>query len=120
MKQIFAKISRCAWPARGMVSDTGMHLLGWSEEDALKFNSQSGQFIGQQGLDMIDRMASIPAQLTSYDSGALEIFALRQEAKDALEERFDIKKFHSIILKNGTVPLWLLREQVEQWLVDQS
>jgi uncharacterized protein (DUF885 family) len=115
----FAKISRRAWPARGMVSDTGMHLLGWSEEDALKFNSESGQFIGPQGLDMIDRMASIPAQLTSYDSGALEIFALRQEAEDALGEKFDIKKFHTIILKNGIVPLWLLREQVEEWIADQ-
>lgn len=117
---IFAKISRRAWPARGMVTDTGMHVLGWSAEKTHEFLAASGRMQGQQGIDMMDRMAAIPAQLTSYDSGALEIFALRQQARDALGEKFDLKKFHTIVLKNGVVPLWLLREQVEEWIAAEQ
>lgn len=116
----FAKITRRAWPARGMVVDTGLHVLGWSEEQALAFLAESGRMMGASGVRMIDRIASIPAQLTSYDSGAIEIFALRQQAKDALGEKFDLKKFHTIILKNGVVPLWVLREQVENWIMEEQ
>lgn len=116
----FAKITRRAWPARGMVVDTGLHVLGWTEEQALGFLAESGRMIGASGVRMVDRIASIPAQLTSYDSGALEIFSLRQQAKDALAEKFDLKKFHTIILKNGVVPLWVLREQVESWIMEEQ
>ncbi|WP_262693375.1 DUF885 domain-containing protein [Kordiimonas aquimaris] len=112
----FAKITRRAWPARGMVVDSGIHVLGWSEEQALAFLRESGRFEGEGGIRMIDRVAAIPAQLTSYDSGAIEIFALRSEAQRALGAKFDLKAFHTIILKNGVVPMWLLREQVEDWI----
>jgi len=54
---------------------------------------------------MMGRMAAILAQLASYDSGALEIFALRNEAKNALGNKFNLKIFHHIILKSGEVPL---------------
>jgi uncharacterized protein (DUF885 family) len=116
----FAKITRRAWPARGMVVDTGLHVLGWTNEQALTFLAESGRMQGADGVRMIDRVASIPAQLTSYDSGAIEIFALRQQAKDALGEKFDLKMFHTIMLKNGVVPLWLLRQQIEAWIADEQ
>lgn len=116
----FAKIKRRAWPARGMVSDTGLHAFSWSSDKARKFNADSGKYQGDDGIAMLDRMAAIPAQLTSYDSGAIEIFSLRRLAEDELKDKFDLKKFHTIILKNGFVPLWLLREQVEKWILDEK
>ena len=64
--------------------DAGLHALGMSEEQVLAFARESGRFEGARGVSMIDRIAAIPAQLTSYDSGAIEIFALRQQAMDAL------------------------------------
>lgn len=115
----FAKITRRAWPARGMIVDAGIHGLGYSEEEALAVLRESGRFEGEGGIRMLDRVAAIPAQLTSYDSGAIEIFALRQQAKAALGDKFDLKTFHTIILKNGVVPMWLLREQVEDWVAKE-
>lgn len=114
----FAKITRRAWPARGMVVDAAVHALGWSEEEALAFLRESGRFEGASGIRMLDRVAAIPAQLTSYDSGAIEIFALREKARAELGDAFDLKAFHTIILKNGVVPMWLLREQVEDWITE--
>jgi uncharacterized protein (DUF885 family) len=112
-----ARILRRAWPARGMVVDTGLHLLGWSNEQAAAYLVESGSpNIALDPDALLDRMAVIPAQLTSYDSGALEIFALRRMMEEARAEQFDIREFHQLILENGMVPLSLLRQQVEDAL----
>lgn len=111
-----AKILRRAWPARGMVADTAMHLLGWSNQKVADFLVESGASFAEDPSVVMDRMAAIPAQLTSYDSGALEIFALRALMEKEQGKRFDIKEFHQLILMNGNVPMAVLREQVESVL----
>ena len=65
---------------------------------------------------MLDRIAVIPGQLTAYDTGGLEIFALREEAEARLGDRFDIRDFHDRVLENGAVPLAALRAHVEEWI----
>lgn len=109
-------ISRRAWPARGMVVDPGLHLMGWSREKARAFMAESGRFTPEQLDQMVDRIAILPGQLTSYDSGGLEIIALRRAAEAALGDDFDIREFHDRVLENGTVPLGLLRRHIETWL----
>ena len=109
-------ILRRAWPARGMVVDPGIHLLGWTREEAIEFMLESGRFPAMQGDAMVDRIAILPGQLTAYDSGGLEILALRREAEAALGDAFDIREFHDRILENGTIPLVNLRAHVESWI----
>jgi len=109
-------ISRLAWPARGMVVDPGIHLLGWTREQAAAFMNQSGRFTEADLDDMVDRIAVLPGQLTSYDSGALEIMALRQLASEKLADNFDIREFHDRVLENGSIPLSMLRAHIENWL----
>jgi uncharacterized protein (DUF885 family) len=110
-----ARILRRSWPARGMVVDPGMHLLGWSNEQVAEFLRESGvPHIAEDPDKLMDRMATIPAQLTAYDSGALEIFALRELLQQTRGDRFDPREFHQLILEQGSVPLSLLREQVER------
>lgn len=109
-------VSRLAWPARGMVVDPGIHLLGWTREQAIAFMNQSGRFTESELDDMVDRIAVLPGQLTSYDSGGLEILALRRLANDKLGDRFDIREFHDHVLKNGSIPLTMLRAHIENWL----
>jgi uncharacterized protein (DUF885 family) len=65
---------------------------------------------------MVDRIAVLPGQLTSYDSGGLEILALRSLAKDKMGDGFDIREFHDHVLENGTIPLTMLRTHIENWL----
>ncbi|HSG34430.1 MAG TPA: DUF885 family protein, partial [Sphingomonadaceae bacterium] len=109
-------IRRRAWPARGMVVDPGIHLFGWTREQAIEFMMESGRFPETMGDDLVDRIAILPGQLTAYDSGGLEIVALRRQAEEALGDDFDIREFHDRVLENGTIPLPALRAHVERWI----
>jgi uncharacterized protein (DUF885 family) len=113
-------ILRRAWPARGMVVDPGIHLFGWTREQAIDFMSESGRFPRSSGDSMVDRIAILPGQLTAYDSGGLEIIALRQQAEEALGGEFDIREFHDRVLENGTIPLGSLRAHIEAWLAEKT
>lgn len=114
------KILRRAWPARGMVADTAMHLLGWSNEEVADFLVESGASFTDDPSTLLDRMAALPAQLTAYDSGALEIFAMRKLMESELGQDFDIKDFHQIILSNGGVPMAVLNKQIRVYIVNKQ
>jgi uncharacterized protein (DUF885 family) len=109
-------ILRLAWPARGMVVDPGIHVMGWTREQAVDFMGRAGRMTEDELDEMVDRIAVLPGQLTSYDSGGLEILALRSLAEDRLGVRFDVREFHDRVLENGTVPLEMLRSHIEHWL----
>ena len=109
-------ILRRAWPARGMVVDPGIHLFGWTREEAIEFMMEAGRFPESMGDEMVDRIAILPGQLTAYDSGGLEILALRRQAEEALGDDFDIREFHDRVLENGTIPLGYLRQHIEEWI----
>jgi len=113
-------ILRRAWPARGMVVDPGIHLFGWTREQAKEFMLIAGRFPESEGDAMVDRIAILPGQLTAYDSGGLEILALRREAQAAMGDDFDLRAFHDRILENGTIPLGPLRTHVEAWLQEYA
>jgi uncharacterized protein (DUF885 family) len=107
---------RRAWPAHGMVVDPGIHLYGWTREQAVAFMLETGRFPPEQGDSMVDRIAILPGQLTAYDAGGLEILALRREAEFALGDKFDLRQFHDRVLEHGTSPLGALRRHLESWI----
>lgn len=85
---------------------------GWSDERVTKYLGESGSTYAADIESLLDRMAVIPAQLTAYDSGALKILELREEFKRSQGEEYSLKDFHYRVLKNGSVPMSLLRKQV--------
>ncbi|MDJ0763134.1 MAG: DUF885 domain-containing protein [Myxococcota bacterium] len=111
-----SKIVRRAWPARGMVVDPGVHLFGWTEAQAISYIMASGVMEQAEAQSLYDRIAMLPGQLTTYDVGASVFFELRDQAKKQLGERFDLREFHDQVLKNGALPLWMLRQHIQQWL----
>lgn len=113
---VYARMTRRLWPARGMVVDPGLHVMGWTREQVIAFIRASGRFSGPEADDLVDRIAILPGQLTAYDSGGLEIMALRREAEAALGDRFDLRQFHRRVLENGTVPLQTLRRHIRSWI----
>lgn len=116
----YAKIQRRAWPARGMVADAGLHVLGWSREKTVAYLKETGRFGPEETEALADRMAMLPGQLTAYDSGALEIVALRGQAETTLGERFDLRRFHDEVLRHGNVPMKVLRANVEAWIASEQ
>ena len=69
---------------------------------------------------MVDRVVVWPAQLTAYDTGALEILAFREQAKRELGDRFDIREFHDQVLANGAITLPMLRQVIEHWIASKK
>jgi len=113
-------ILRLAWPARGMVVDPGIHIYGWTREQAIEFMGEAARMTDEELDAMVDRIAILPGQLTAYDSGGLEIMALRANAEEALGENFDIRSFHDAVLENGTLPLAALNAHLDQWIQGES
>jgi uncharacterized protein (DUF885 family) len=114
-----AAILRRMWPARGMVVDPGLHVFRWSRQQAIDYMMESGRFTADEANDYVDRIAVMPGQLTAYDSGGLEIMALRAEAESKLGKRFDLKAFNQAVLEEGVVPLSELRAHIFDWIVAQ-
>lgn len=116
----FARINRRLWPAHGLVVDPGIHVLGWTRDKAVNYVMGTGHFTRHEAESLVDRIVAWPGQLTAYDTGAIEIFALREKAKITLGDRFDIRAFHDQILKYGSVTLPMLREIIDHWLADMQ
>lgn len=116
----YALVGRRAWPGRGMVLDPGLHVQGWSRERAVAYAVESGRFNREEAEALVDRSAAMPGQLAAYDTGALEIAALRGQAEKALGSRFSLPEFHARILESGAIPLGLLRRRIEAWIAKEK
>jgi len=110
------KILRRVWPARGMVVDPGLHAFHWTRQQAVDYLVATGRFDPKAADATVDRIAAMPGQLTAYDSGGLEIKALRAEAEQALGTLFDLREFNRVVLESGVVPLTELRFHVMAWI----
>jgi uncharacterized protein (DUF885 family) len=109
----FGQLASEKFRAVRLVVDTGMHALGWSRERAREYFAANAP---GQSLAEIDRYISWPGQALAYKMGELKIKALRQQAQQALGSRFDIRDFHDVVLRNGTLPLEMLESQVSAYI----
>jgi uncharacterized protein (DUF885 family) len=110
----FGQLTYEMWRACRLVVDTGMHAFGWPREKAIKFMLDNTAKTENDVTVEIDRYIAWPGQALAYKIGELKIRELRQKAEDALGEQFNIRDFHDIVLGNGSIPLDLLEENVNQ------
>ena len=113
-------LSYDAWRASRLVVDTGLHSMGWSRQQAIDYMVQNTVLAENNIENEVDRYLGDPGQALAYKCGQLEIFALRDEAKQRLGAKFDLKTFHNVVLRNGAVALPVLREQVENWITQME
>lgn len=116
----FGRLTYEMWRAARLVVDTGMHTMGWSRQQAIDFLASNTALSMHNVTTEIDRYISWPAQALSYKLGEIKIRQLRQEAEQALGERFDIREFHHVILRNGSLPLPVLEQQVRNYIQQQQ
>jgi uncharacterized protein (DUF885 family) len=112
----FGQQSYAMWRAVRLVIDTGMHHYGWSRQQAIDYLAGHTALSQHEVETEVDRYISWPGQALSYMLGELEIRRLRTEAEQQLGTRFDIKKFHTMLLGLGSVPLPTLEEQVHAFI----
>ena len=99
-----------------LVVDTGLHQKRWTREYAIDYMIANTGIAASDAVSEIERYIVNPGQATSYKAGMMKILALRNKAKVALGNKFDIKVFHSVVLENGSLPLSILERQVEQYI----
>jgi uncharacterized protein (DUF885 family) len=109
-------LSLAALRAVRLIVDTGMHVQGWDRQKAIDMMMQHTTFNADQSAAEIDRYIAWPGQAASYMIGEREITRLREQAKQALGPRFDLRAFHDRVLEHGTIPLSLLRRYIEDWI----
>jgi uncharacterized protein (DUF885 family) len=116
----FGHLQWQAFRAARLVVDTGIHSLGWTRQQAIDFMAErTGEnrgFIESE----VDRYTSTPGQALAYMIGELKIMELRDKAKRALGERFDLRRFHNAIIDNGALPLDTLEKLIDEWIRAQS
>ena len=100
------------WRACRMVLDTGIHTLGWSREQAIRWKMDNDGSLEGGAVNEVERYCAWPGQAPSYKIGHTVINRARDAARARLGDRFDIRDFHDRVLDSGAVPLDLLPQLV--------
>lgn len=110
-------LSYDAWRASRLVVDTGIHAMKWTREQAETFMTAHTALTESNIRNEVDRYISWPGQAVAYKIGQLEILRLREDARKRLGDKFDLRSFHDVVLKDGAVTLPVLAQQVESWVL---
>jgi uncharacterized protein (DUF885 family) len=93
--------------ARRLVVDTGLHAKHWTRQQAIDYGIEASE---------VERYVVNPGQACSYMIGQLKLIELRDKAKKALGDKFNIREYHSAVLDAGTVPLDQLEKIVDSYI----
>ncbi len=116
----FGRLASELFRAVRLVVDTGLHALGWTEQEAVDYMLANTAMPEVYIRAEVRRYLVMPGQATSYMIGMLKLLALREQAETALGESFDIRGFHDAVLGGGNLPLSILERRVNDWVVSSS
>jgi uncharacterized protein (DUF885 family) len=103
-----------------LVIDTGIHAQRWTRQQAIDYFRTNTPLSEGNIVTEVERFFVNPGQALSYKMGMNHILDLRQRARTALGDAFDIRAFHDVMLGSGSVPLPILEQLLEAYLVDQT
>ena len=103
-----------------LVIDTGVHGGGWTRQQMVDFFHDHSSIAETEVQAEVDRYIAIPSQALAYKIGQLKILELRDRAKKALGDKFDIRGFHDQVIDSGALPLDVLDERINAWIAEQT
>ncbi|AZQ11352.1 DUF885 domain-containing protein [Shewanella khirikhana] len=114
----FGRLAMELWRACRLVVDTGIHAKKWTREQGISYYVENTPNAESDAVKMVERHIVMPSQATAYKVGMNRILDMRAYAKKSLGEDFDIREFHTLLLKNGPLPLDVLETKVQAWVQD--
>jgi uncharacterized protein (DUF885 family) len=105
--------------AMRLVVDTGIHAMGWSRDRSIEYMLANSSMGRTDATSEVERYIAIPSQALAYKIGQLKILELRQRARTALGDRFDIRDFHEQVLSTGALPLTVLERKIDDWIASR-
>ena len=115
----FGRLAMELWRACRLVVDVGIHQNKWPREKAIAYLMENTPNSENSCTKAIERYIVLPGQATAYKVGMLHILKMREKAKNALGDKFDIRKFHDVFLKSGAVPLSIFEENIDAWIIEE-
>ncbi|QXP74394.1 DUF885 domain-containing protein [Tenacibaculum sp. AHE15PA] len=112
----FGRLAMELWRACRLVVDTGIHTKKWTREQGIKYYTDNTPNAELDAVKMVERHIVMPSQATAYKIGMLKILELREKAKEALGDLFNIREFHDVVLTNGPLPLNVLENLVDVYI----
>ena len=112
----FMRLDQEHFRAARLVVDTGIHAMGWTEQQAIDYMINTGRMSPDHARSEVRRYITLPGQATGYKIGMLKIVELRQKADKALGPKFDVKAFDDLIISDGSQPLPVLERRVDEWI----
>ena len=116
----FGRLTYEMWRAARLVIDTGVHHKGWTRAQAIAYLRDHTALSEHEVTTEVDRYISWPGQALSYKLGEIAIVRLRAQAEQELGDRFDVKSFHDAVLKQGSVPLPVLEQQIQAYIAQRK
>ena len=112
----FGRLSEELKRACRLVVDTGIHSRKWTREEAIAYMNNNLAYSESYNIRQIERYIVMPSQATAYKIGMLKIQQLRARAQNSLGEKFDIREFHDVVLKDGAVSMPILENNINAWV----
>ena len=116
----FGRLSYEMWRACRLVSDTGIHWLGWNIEQARACFRDNSALAPLNIETELQRYIGWPGQATAYKIGEIRLRAIRTRAEAELGDRFDIRRFHDALLVDGPLPMALLDARMDRWIAEEK
>lgn len=114
--QYFGMLSLDMLRATRLVIDVGLHVKGWTREQAIEYMKDLVPMSDQVIESSIERYMAVPGQALGYKIGQIKILELRKKAEIELGSKFNIAEFHEQVLSTGSVPLRILETKINNWI----